>query len=258
MKIFIITDLEGIAGVARWDQTGPDQPGYAQATRLMTEELSACVAGIQSTDASADIWVWDAHGPGAIDIERFPRGARLINRGSIEPPYYMDCTFDAVFFLGQHARAGTRNGNLCHTYSSQTIAGFWINDIELGEFGCRAALAGSLAVPTVFVSGDDTMAAEARALIPEIFVAQVKIGLGPQLALHMAPADARDLVRDTAARATANIARISPFVLDGPPYVQKIVLAGRADAGHLLRSGFQQLDGTTYVKTAQRLQDLYI
>ena len=74
----------------------------------------------------------------------------------------------------------------------------------------------------------------------------------------MAPADARDLVRDTAARATANTDKVSPFVLDGPPYVQKIVLAGRADAGHLLRAGFKQLDGTTFVKTAQRLQDLYI
>ena len=171
MKLYIITDLEGIAGVARWDQTGTDAPGYAQACRLMTEELRACVAGIQLAAADAEIWVWDAHGPGSIDVERFPRGARLINRGSIQPPYFIDSSFDAVFFLGQHSKARTRNGNLCHTYSSATVDGYWINGIELGEFGCRAALAGSMGVPTVFVSGDDTMAAEARALMALMSIA---------------------------------------------------------------------------------------
>ncbi len=46
MKIYILTDLEGTSGVARWDQTGADTPGYPQAVRLATEELRACVAGI--------------------------------------------------------------------------------------------------------------------------------------------------------------------------------------------------------------------
>ena len=258
MKIYVITDLEGIAGVARWDQTGPDQPGYAQASRLMTEELRACVAGIQSVDGNAEIWVWDAHGPGAIDVERFPRGARLINRGAIEPPYFLDCTFDAVYFLGQHAKAGTLNGNLCHTYSSQTIASIRINGLEMGEFGCRAALAGSLGVPTVFVSGDDTMAAEARALIPGIFVAQVKVGLGPQLALHMAPEDARDLVRCTAAQAATHLGSMPPFVVKGPPFVQEIRVCGRVDTGHLVRAGFEPQDAITFVKRADRLENLYV
>ncbi len=258
MKIYMITDLEGIAGVARWDQTGSDQPGYAQATRLMTEELCACVAGIQAVDARAEIWVWDAHGPGSIDVERFPRGALLLNRGSIEPPAFLDSTFDAVFFLGQHAKAGTLNGNLAHTYSSQGYGWFKINGLELGEFGCRAALAGSLGVPTVFISGDDTMLAEARALIPNIYGAQVKIGLGQQLALHLAPEDARDLVRDTAAQAAAHLGEIAPFVIPGPPYEQVIRIVGRTDPGHLLRHGFSQVDAQTFVKRAERLQDLHV
>jgi D-amino peptidase len=258
VKIFIITDLEGIAGVARWDQTGTDQPGYLQAVRLMTEELRACVTGIQAADGQAEIWAWDAHGPGSVDVERFPRGARLINRGPIEPPYFIDSTFDAIYFLGQHSRAGTRDGNLSHTYSSQTIAWFRINGVELGEFGCRAALAGSYGVPNVFVSGDDTMAAEARSLVPAIYVAQVKTGLGSQLALHLAPEDARDLVRVTAEEAARHIDRVPPYVLDGPPYVQEVQLAGRSDGVFLLRAGFTQVDAITYTKTAQRLRDLYV
>jgi D-amino peptidase len=258
VKIYVITDLEGIAGVARWDQTGSDQPGYAQASRLMTEELRACVAGIQSVDGNAEIWVWDAHGPGSVDVERFPRGARLINRGAIEPPYFMDGTFNAVYFLGQHSKAGTLNGNLCHTYSSQTIASMRINGLEVGEFGCRAALAGSFGVPSVFVSGDGTMAAEARALIPQVYVAQVKVSLGHQLALHLAPDDARDLVRGTAAQAAAHLDCVPPFVLEGPPYEQEVRVCGRADTGYLVRAGFVPLDAVTFLKRADRLQDLYV
>ena len=110
--------------------------------------------------------MWDGHGPGSIDVERFPRGARLLSRGPISPPYYLDASFDALFFLGQHAKAGTANAVLAHTYSSQSVEYYKINGVEYGEFGCRAAMAGEIGVPTVFVSGDDKMAAEARDLVP--------------------------------------------------------------------------------------------
>ncbi len=258
MKIYVITDLEGVAGVARWDQTGPGTPGYALAKRLLTEELRACVEGIHAVNAKAEIWVWDGHGPGGLDIEHFPAGAYLLNRGPIRPPYGLDESFDALFFLGQHARAGTVRANLAHTYSSRHIASYKINGWELGEFGCRAALAGAFGIPTVFVSGDDKMIAEAQALIPGIHGAQVKIGMGSQLALHLAPADARALIRKVAADATAHIGEIEPFVLPGPPYRQEVRIWGRAEGTDWLRRGFQQVDALTFVKEAQRLQDLDI
>lgn len=254
----MITDLEGVAGVARWDQTGADSPGYAVAVRLFTEELRACVGGIQSAAPGADIWVWDAHGSGAVDLERFPRGARLLNRGPVYGPAGMDASFDAVFYLGQHAKAGTLNANLAHTYSSTSIEYLRINGLELGEFGCRAGLAGTYGVPTVFVSGDDKMAAEARALIPGIHCAQVKIGMGPELALHLAPEDARDLIRTVAAEATATIDAVAPLVLPGPPYEQEIRIWARTDPATYLARGFAQRDARTFVKKADRLQDLMI
>ena len=52
-----------------------------------------------------------------------------------------------------------------------------LNGVAMGEFGCRAPFAGSMGVPTLFVSGDDKMAAEARALVPEIVTAEVKVGM---------------------------------------------------------------------------------
>ena len=258
MKIYILTDLEGVAGVARWDQTGADTPGYPQAVRLMTEELRACVAGIQSVDPNADIWVWDGHGCGSVDFERFPRGARLLNNGPVGTTGYLDATFDALFFLGQHAKAGTDGGNLAHTYSSKSIEYYRINGLEMGEFGCRAALAGSYGVPTIFVSGDDKMAAEARALVPGIYCAEVKIGLAHQVALHLAPEDARDLVRSVAAEATAHTHDIAPFTIPGPPYEQEIMIWARTDLAGYLSRGFQQTGPRTMVKRAGRLDDLMI
>lgn len=258
MKIYVLTDLEGVAGVARWDQTGTDTPGYPQAVRLMTEELRACVEGILEADPQADIWVWDAHGPGSVDIERFPRGARLLNNGRIAPPYFMDASFDALFFLAQHAKAGTRDAILAHTYSSRNIEYIRINGIELGEFGCRAALAGSMGITTVFVSGDDKMMAEAKELIPGIYGATVKIGLGPQMGLHLAPEDARDLIRSVAREATAHVGEIGPYVLPGPPYEQEIRIWARTDPLDYVARGFEQLDARTFVKHAERLEELMI
>ncbi len=257
MKIYILTDLEGVAGVARWDQTGADAPGYPQAVRLMTEELRACVAGIQAACAGAEIWVWDAHGCGSIDLERFPRGAKLLNRGPIAPPMHLDGSFDALFFLAQHAMAGTLGANLAHTYSSATIWRYTLNGIEMGEFGCRAALAGSLGVPTVFISGDDKTLAEARALVPGIYGAQVKVGLGPELALHLAPEDARGLIRHTAEAAALHASEIAPFRLT-PPYTQEIITCGRTDALGYLARGFAQVDARTFIKRADRLEELAV
>ncbi len=257
-KIYILTDLEGVAGVARWDQTGAETRGYPQACRLMTLELCACVEGILSVAPDADIWVWDAHGCGSIDLELFPAGARLINNGPTTPPTLLDGSFDALFFLGQHAMAGTPGANLAHSYSSEHIAHMELNGVAMGEFGCRAALAGSMGVPTLFVSGDDKMAAEARALVPEIVTAEVKVGYAPQLALHLAPPDARQLIRDKAAQATALIGRVTPYVLPGPPYTHEIVVAGRTDPNGYLARGYRQSGALTFVKVTDHLAQLAV
>jgi len=257
-RIYILTDLEGVAGVARWDQTGATTRGYAQACRLMTLELCACVEGIHSAVPGADIWVWDGHGCGSIDLELFPSGARLINNGPTTPPTLLDRSFDALFFLGQHAMAGTPAANLAHTYSSEHIARMRVNGSDMGEFGCRAALAGSMGVPTLFVSGDDKIAAEARALVPDIVTAEVKVGYAPQLALHLAPVDARDVIRQKAASATTMIGQVRPLVIPGPPYTHEITITGRTDPDGYLARGYTQINATTFIKTTSDLALLAI
>ena len=123
--------------------------------------------------------------------------------------------------------AGTPNAPLSHTYSSLSIEYYKLNGEMIGEFGCRAALAGTFDVPTVFISGDDKAVAEARQLIPDIYGVETKQGLGQELALHLSPQRSRELIQETAATACRNIAEIAPFKID-PPYTFEVrVLEGK-------------------------------
>ncbi|RKY04190.1 peptidase M55 [Candidatus Poribacteria bacterium] len=248
MKIYILTDLEGVAMVSRWDQTreGDATPeSKREAMKLLTWEVNAAVDGILDVYPDAEVIVWDGHGSGGIDIMEFHPRAKLIPRGRpISPPYFLDESFDALFFVGQHAMAGTPNAPLCHTYSSKTIEYYKLNGMFVGEFGARAIMAGTFGVPTVFISGDDKAVEEARKLVPNIYGAVVKWGLGIELALHLSPKAAQELIRRTAAEAVRNIDSIEPVKVD-PPYELEIrVYEGVSIEGYL-RRGAQKIDERT-------------
>ncbi|HEX5414716.1 MAG TPA: M55 family metallopeptidase [Chloroflexota bacterium] len=257
MKIYMLTDLEGVAMVSRFDQTGRDgdSPAKHLAMKLLTAEVNAAVDGILDVDSSAEVIVLDGHGVGGIDVMEFHPGAKLISRGPIRPPYYLDSSFDALFVVGQHAKAGTPNGNLCHSYSSKTIEYVKLNGIEVGEFGAWAFLAGVLGVPAVFISGDDLAVAEARELVPGIFGVAVKQSLGYELALHLSPQRSRQRIRETAAEACRHIETIKPLKLD-PPYELEIRRLLGQPQPRVLPAGARELDSRTVLYTAEQIWDL--
>ena len=45
VKVFVISDMEGVAGICRWDQVVAGKPGYEEGRLLYTEELNAAVRG---------------------------------------------------------------------------------------------------------------------------------------------------------------------------------------------------------------------
>jgi D-amino peptidase len=259
MKIYIITDLEGPAMISRFNQTRDPAPeDKIISMKLLTWEVNAAVDGILDVDKNAEVIVWDGHGSGGIDILEFHPKAKLIARGPIRPPYYLDETFDAQFFVGQHAMAGTEAAPLCHTYSSKTIEYYKINGIFVGEFGARAIMAGTIGVPTVFLAGDDKAVAEAKALVPGIFGAAVKQGLGRELAIHLSPKAAHKLIRETAAEACKNIDSIPPVKVD-PPYEQEIrVLEGVSIEGYLKRPNAEKIDDRTVILRSDNICDLRV
>src|SRR5690349_21796527 len=117
MKIFISADMEGTAGVTDRDQVTMGTADYARFRRLMTEEVNAAVLGALEAGAK-EIVVNDSHGPMRnLLIEELHPQAQLIS-GRPKPHGMMqgiDVSFDAVFFTGYHAAAGTQNGVLDHT-----------------------------------------------------------------------------------------------------------------------------------------------
>ncbi|GIX07858.1 MAG: amino acid amidase [Candidatus Poribacteria bacterium] len=245
MKYYILTDLEGPAGVATWDQTRVDKsPEKSVAMRFLTAEVNACIDGILDEDPGAEIVVLDGHGSGGIDMERIHPRAQVIWGKGHRLPNGMDESFDALLFVGQHAMAGTPDAPLCHTYSSLHVEYYKLNGQYIGEFGCRALLAGSFGVPTIFLAGDDKACQEAEAFIPGIVTVATKIGMGIELALHLSPEESCRRIRRAAAEAVQKRDQIPPVVWD-PPYELEIrVQEGRSVEGYL-RRGAEPLDERT-------------
>ncbi len=255
MKVHIITDLEGPALISRFDQTRDVTPEQKPRwMRLLTGEVNACIDGILDFDPDAEVVVWDGHGSGGIIEEQFHRDAKLIARGPIRAPYGLDESFDALMFVGQHAMNGER-GVLCHTYSSKAIEYYKINGIEMGEFGCRALMAGTMGVPTILVTGDDVTAEEARALIPNIQTAVVKWAMGRELALHLSHEAACEVIRLQARLACERAGEIKPYFFEGP-YTQEI----RYLEGVEIHAApdWERVDERTIRKTADSILELRV
>lgn len=214
-RIFILTDLEGPAGVYKWSQTREEGPLKERAMHLLTLEVNACVEGILAADPGAQIIAWDGHGTGGLHYEALHPNVQYLP-GTYGRPYLFPEGFDALFFVGQHAMAGTPQAPLCHTYSSRSIEYYRLNGRPIGEFGCRAALAGSYGIPTLFLAGDDQAVREAKQLVPDLVGVATKRGLGIEAALHLSPARSREQIRAAATEAMGRIRWIPPYRVAGP------------------------------------------
>jgi|LSQX01.2.fsa_nt_gb D-amino peptidase len=220
MRFFILTDLEGVAGVHSFTQTRKAGPAQKEpGRRQLAKEVNACVEGIRKVYPDAEIDVWDGHGSGGM----FPEdvvGANYIPH--TQRPYHDLSGYAAVLFVGQHAMAGTPFAPLCHTYSSLTIAYYRLNGMFVGEFGARAFLAGLQGVPVIMLAGDDKAAREAQILIPEIETAVVKLGKGLEAAVSLSSEEACACVRQAAERAVRRLDEIPPLTGLEPPYTLEI------------------------------------
>jgi D-amino peptidase len=216
MRVYMMTDLEGVAGVLNFQEwTGPGKPYYEMAREFLTLEVNAAVDGLLEGGAT-EILVMDAHGPGAINVKLLDPRVE-VQRGWSDPvwPLCLDKSFDFVVWVGQHAKACTEYGHLCHTQSLAYIDES-VNGISIGEFGELAMCASELGVRAIFGSGDAAFAKEAQTLVPGIEAVAVKWGVKPgsgedldeeaygrhtASARHLHPVRARRLIREGALRA---------------------------------------------------------
>ena len=251
MKVFILTDLEGPAMIFGFDQTRLPEAAekMALSKRLLTLEVNACVDGLLAVDPAAEVVVWDGHGSGGIDYELLHEHAELVAGRGVAAPYGLDASFGALFFVGQHAMAGTPAAPLAHTYSSRTVEQYTLNGAPIGEFGMRAAMAGTLFdVPTAFCSGDDKAVAEAQSLVPDLVGVVTKVGLGREAARSLAPARARVHIHAGSGEAWRRVQarRIAPYRVAPPYHFEVRVLPGQeASLAGYLKRGASQVDERT-------------
>lgn len=248
MKIVIVTDCEGVAGVVNWaDYGSPGSMYYETTKRLTTLETNAAIEGALEAGAT-EIMVVDGHGHGALHVEDIhPAATVLTGRPGLAYPFEVDASFDAAMIVGQHAMSNTDGGHLCHT-GSFAVDESYLNGHLIGEIGALVFCFSHFGVPLVMLSGDAAACEEARALIPEVETATVKYGLKRgsakgigaramvtfnSAAIHVAPQRAREMIRQAAKRGLQNRDKMSLWKLE-PPYVRTLQMRATVDSGRRL------------------------
>ncbi len=220
MRVYISVDVEGVAGVVDREQIVGDGAAYREMCRLTTLETNAAIEGALAAGATA-IVVNDSHWTmrNLLPEELHP-AAELI-QGRHKPLFMveeLDGTYDALFFVGYHAKAGAARGVLNHTFSPWETR---MNGVVCSEATLAAAVAGQYGVPPALMTGDDVTAAEARETFGEGIVTVVtKRGLNRVAARSVHPQVARDRIRAGAAEAMRRLPTLTPYVLTNPVTIE--------------------------------------
>ncbi len=204
MKVYMMTDLEGVAGVTTfYKETSPEGPYYELSRKLLTAEINAAIEGLLA-EGVEDVLVGDWHGPGAVYFPDLHPRAKLLHGRPMAPWSVLDAElgkYDVCAIVGQHAMAGAQDGNMNHTQNSRTIESYTLNGRPIGEIAQCALYQGAAGQPLIFLSGDEAACREAEALIPGIVTAAVKKGLARNCAISCSAQESARLIREGAAAA---------------------------------------------------------
>jgi len=246
MKIYIMTDLEGVAGVVDFEsQTYDTGKYYEKAKELLTAEVNAAVEGAMRAGAT-EILVCDGHGQGGIVPELIHPSAKLLHGRPLGKFWELDNgKWDAVFLLGHHSINGTPDGNLNHTYSSRTIVKMLLNGEPAGEIGINIYLAGWFGIPAVLITGDEAACREAKQYVPDIEAVAVKKGINRTAAITLSPVKAREKIKEGAYRAAQRIGEIKPVKLEGECELIIEYLSSADAFSHSKRPYIEPVDGRT-------------
>jgi D-amino peptidase len=218
VRVHIISDMEGVSGIVRWQQTSGGHAMYEEGRRLYTGEINAAVRGAKAAGAT-EVVVMDCHGAGEawtfnslLPEELDPDCEFVVQNEWTEFTGFLESGVDAALFVGMHAMAGTRDGVLAHTVSGSSWWRLRFNGVEVGETGINAALCGTWDCPVLLVTGDEASCREGKALLGEgLTTVAVKKGLGRFSARQLPAAKARELVEDGARRALAGLKAVPPY-----------------------------------------------
>jgi D-amino peptidase len=259
MKVFIVSDMEGVAGIVKWQQTdgARGDVAYHEGRKLYTEEINAAVRGAKAAGAT-EIVVMDCHGAGEhwsfnslIPEDLDPDCEFVVQEEWTEYTDFLEQGCDAALFIGMHAKAGTPDGVLSHTVSGQAWRELQFNGVSVGETGINAALCGAWGCPVVLVTGDEAVCREGRALLGDgLTTVPVKNGLGRFSARSLTPARARALIEDGAKRALADLGAVAVYDPGKPCEIRIEFTTPDRLVEFQNRKGVAKLDDLTLVSRA--------
>ena len=212
LRVFISVDMEGISGIAHSEMTSASGAEYGRGRDLLMGDLNAAIRGALDAGAS-EILVNDSHGSMRnVRVEELVAPARLISHNS--KPFGMmqglDGDFDAVFFIGYHARAGNPDGLMAHTGSGASIREIRVAGEPAGEGDMNALLAAHHGVPVALATGDEALVRELGERLGDIGFVAVKRAIRRTTAELLHPEITARLIREAAARALRNIPEPQP------------------------------------------------
>lgn len=215
-KVYISVDMEGISGVVGNDQTSAAGVEYGRSRKLMAEDANAAIRGAFAGGAT-EVVVNDSHGSqrNLIPEDLDPR-ARLISHsfkrhGMVEG---LDETFDAVIFVGYHAKADSPRGLFAHT-GSGVVKDVQVNGRSAGEGGLNTLMAQWYGVPVVMISGDDVAVAQQKEWTPAIHGVAVKRAINMRAVESKPLAQARQEIEAAARDGVAGARKPAPEQLAG-------------------------------------------
>lgn len=161
-KYYISCDMEGITGISNFKEMEHQKQ---MVSKMMTDEIKFISNAINHSRLDAgkslenvEITVADSHSMGMnVSHAELPPNVRLI-RGFPRSLYMtprIDPSYKTIMFAGYHARSGSHEAGMDHTFSGSAILGVMINGHEVGEFEINAGLAGHYGVPCSLAAGDD-------------------------------------------------------------------------------------------------------
>jgi D-amino peptidase len=218
MRVHIISDMEGVAGIVRPEQTAAGEDLYEEGRKLYTEEINAAVRGAKKAGA-VEIVVMDHHGAGkAFSFNSLlpdlldPACEFVVQSSWTEYTEFLEAGCDACLLVGMHAMAGTPDGVLSHTVHGREWRSLRFNGVLVGETGINAALCGTWACPVTLVTGDEATCREAKTLLGDgLTTVAVKRGIGRTSARNLAPLRARELIEAGAAESLKKLDAVRPY-----------------------------------------------
>ena len=260
MKVFIVSDMEGVSGIVKWQQTDgtKEKRAYHEGRELYTAEINAAVRGARTAGAD-EIVVMDCHGAGeewtfnSLIPDKLDRGCEYVVQNDwTEYTELLEQGCDAALFVGMHAKAGTPDGVLSHTVSGQAWRELKFNGVSVGETGINAALCGQWGCPVLLVTGDQAVCREGAELLGSgLTTVAVKKGLGRFSARQVPPLRAREMIEDGARRALQDLSAVEPYDPGRPCEITIEFMAPDRLVEYRNRRGVEQVDDLTLSSKAE-------